>query len=97
MSEFHAEAPQATASEGLAQGLYVAAKAEFESATLRVKGDQSTNEPPRPTIFRAVLKQRADDESRKGRAFPRGRTNESEGAMLQSLLEEVEDGLEDED
>jgi len=33
MSVFHAEAPQATASEGLAQGLYVAAKAGFEPTT----------------------------------------------------------------
>jgi len=30
VSEFHAEASQATASEGLAQGLYVAATAGFE-------------------------------------------------------------------
>ena len=48
MSEFHAEAPQATANEGLAQGPYVAARAGFEPATLRSKGDESTNEPPRP-------------------------------------------------
>ena len=46
MSEFHAEAPQATASEGLAQGLYLA---RFEPKTLRTKGYESTNEPPRPT------------------------------------------------
>ena len=49
MSEFHAEAPQATASEGLAQGPYVAARAGFEPTTLRTKGDESANEPPRPT------------------------------------------------
>ena len=49
MSEFHAEAPQATASEGLAQGPYVAASAGFEPTTLRTKGDESTNQPPRPT------------------------------------------------
>ena len=48
VSEFHAEAPQATAREGLAQGHYVAARAGFEPATLRTKGDESTNEPPRP-------------------------------------------------
>ena len=40
--------PQATASEGLAQGLYVAARAGFEPATLRTKGVESTNAPPRP-------------------------------------------------
>jgi len=45
VSEFHAEVPQATASKGLAQGPYVAARAEFESATLRKKGAKSTNEP----------------------------------------------------
>jgi len=39
---FHAEAPQATASEGLAQSPYVAAM------TLRMIGVESTNEPPRP-------------------------------------------------
>ena len=47
---FHAEAPQATASEGLAQGPYVAARAGVEPTTLRMKGVESTNEPPRPTI-----------------------------------------------
>jgi len=35
--EFHAEAPQANASEGLAQGPYVAAGAGFEPATLQTK------------------------------------------------------------
>src|SRR6218665_7775 len=45
LSEFHAEAPQATASEELA----VAAREGFEPATLRTKGAESTNEPPRPT------------------------------------------------
>ena len=53
VSEFHAEAPQATASEGLAQGPYVADRAGFEPATLQTKGDKSANEPPRPT---AVMK-----------------------------------------
>jgi len=48
-SEFHAEASQATVSEGLAQGHYVTARAGFETATLRTKGDESTNEPPRHT------------------------------------------------
>ena len=42
------EAPQATASEVLAQGPYVTARAGFEPATLRTKGFKSTNEPPRP-------------------------------------------------
>ena len=49
MSEFHAEASQATASEGLAQGPYVAARAGFEPSTYRTKGDESTNEPPHLT------------------------------------------------
>jgi len=46
VSEIHAEVPQATASEGLAQGSYVAARAGFEATTLLTKGDESTNEPP---------------------------------------------------
>ena len=37
--------PQATASEGLAQGPYVATRAGFEPTTLRTKGNDSTNEP----------------------------------------------------
>jgi len=49
--EFHAKAPQATASEELTQGPYVAARAEFEpTTTLRTKGFESTNEPPCQTI-----------------------------------------------
>ena len=47
MSEFHAEAPQATANEELVKGSYVAPRAEFKPVTLRTKGDESTNEPPR--------------------------------------------------
>jgi len=47
--EFHAEAPQATVSEGLAQGPYVAARAGFKPVTLRMKGVESTNAPPRLT------------------------------------------------
>ena len=47
--EFHAEASQATASAELAQGPCVAARAGFEPMTLRTKGAESTNEPPRPT------------------------------------------------
>jgi len=46
--EFHAEAPRATVSEGLAQGPYVAARARVEHMTLRTKGIDSTNAPPRP-------------------------------------------------
>ena len=48
MAEFHIKAPQATASEGLAQGPYVAATVGFEPATFRTKGDESTDEPPQP-------------------------------------------------
>ena len=50
VSEFHAEAPQATASEGLAQGPDVAAIEGFEPMTLRTKGVKSTNEPPCSSI-----------------------------------------------
>ena len=46
VSEFHAEAPQATVSGGLAQGPYVVARAGVEPMTLRTKGVDSTNEPP---------------------------------------------------
>ena len=34
------------ASEGLAQGPYVAARVGFEPATLRTQGTEPTNEPP---------------------------------------------------
>src|SRR6218665_2289853 len=44
----HAEVLQATISEGLAQGSYVVARAEFEPTTLRSKGIDSTNVPPCP-------------------------------------------------
>ena len=37
MPEFHAGAPQATVSEGLAQGPYVTARAGVEPMTLRLK------------------------------------------------------------
>ena len=50
MPEFHAETPQATMSEGLAQGPYVAARAGVKPMTLRTKGVDSTKAPPRPTI-----------------------------------------------
>ena len=48
MPEFHAEAPQAIVSEGLAQGPYVAARVEVEPMTLRKKGVDSTNAPHTP-------------------------------------------------
>ena len=51
MSKFHAKAPQVTASEGPAHGPYEAAKAAFESMTIRTKGVESTNESPRPTMM----------------------------------------------
>jgi len=38
VSEFHAQVPQAAASEGLAQGSNVAARAGFEITTIRMKG-----------------------------------------------------------
>jgi len=49
--EFHAEAPQATASEGLAKGPYVAARVGVELMTLRTKGVDSANAPPTPHNF----------------------------------------------
>src|SRR6218665_3964219 len=52
VSEFHAEAPQATVNEGLAQGLYAQVRGRFEPATLRTKGIDSTNEPPCSMISR---------------------------------------------
>src|SRR6218665_648770 len=51
VSEPHAEALQATASEGLAQGPYVAASIAFEPATLRMQDAEHTTEPSRPTII----------------------------------------------
>ena len=44
-----AEVLQAIASEGFAQGTYVAARVRFDPATLRTKGAELTTEPPRPT------------------------------------------------
>ena len=49
MSEFLAESPQPTASEGLSKGPYMVARAGSEPITL-TKGDESTNEPPRPEV-----------------------------------------------
>jgi len=42
---------QATAIEGLATGPYVAARMEFEPATLGTKGTEPNTEPPRPSFF----------------------------------------------
>ena len=50
VSKFYTEASHLTVSEGLAQGTYVAARVGFEPTTLRTKGDESINEPPRPAI-----------------------------------------------
>src|SRR6218665_2103672 len=50
VSEFNAKAPQASASVGLAQGPNMATRVGFEPATRRMKGDESTNEPPHTTI-----------------------------------------------
>src|SRR6218665_404239 len=55
VSEFYAEAPQATASKGLAQGPYVAARAGVEPTTLRLTVIDVTNAPPRPK-FSTVIK-----------------------------------------
>ena len=48
----HVEMLQSTGSEGLAQGLYMAARAGFEPVTLRSKGIVSTNAPPCPTFMK---------------------------------------------
>src|SRR6218665_1786989 len=45
----NAEALQAIAGKGLAQGSYMAARAGFEPTTLRSNGVVSTNAPPCPT------------------------------------------------
>ena len=58
MSDFHAEVPQATASEGLAYGPYEVATAGFEPATLRTKGVESTNEQTCPTHSQAMTSQK---------------------------------------
>ena len=46
----HAEALQATMSEGLAQDPYMATRVGFEPATLRTQGTEPTTEPPCPTL-----------------------------------------------
>jgi len=57
VSEFHAEALQAIASKGLAQGhyMYVTAKAGFKPTTFQTKGVESANEPPCPTSSQAFI------------------------------------------
>ena len=45
----HAEALQATTSEWLAQGHYVATREGFEHATFRTKGTEPTTEPIHPS------------------------------------------------
>ena len=58
--EFHAEAPQATVSEGLAQGPYMAATVHmgFEPATLRMQGTELTTVPACPSASPASLLER---------------------------------------
>ena len=51
----HDKALQATASEGLTQGPYVAARAGFGPAILRSKSIDSTNASPRPTRYRSFF------------------------------------------
>ena len=55
VSEFYAEAPQATASEALAPGPYVAATAGFEPTTLQSNGIDSTNEPHTPPLRQLIF------------------------------------------
>ena len=43
VSEFHAEMPQTTVSEGLAHGPYVVARVGFKPTTLRTKDAEYTN------------------------------------------------------
>ena len=50
MPEFHAAAPQAIVSEGLAQDHYVVARAGVEAMTLRTKSIDSTNAPRTPHL-----------------------------------------------
>ena len=51
VSEFHTEAPQATVSERLAQGPYVAARVGFKLATIWTQGTELTTKPPHPTAL----------------------------------------------
>ena len=58
MSESHAKVPQGTASEGLAQGPYVASRVGFDPMALWTKGNEPTNEPPRRMRLTAVYRRR---------------------------------------
>src|SRR6218665_1668485 len=51
VSKFDAEAQHVPASEGHAQGPYVAAEARFKSSTFQTKDLESTSEPTCPTIL----------------------------------------------
>ena len=62
------KALQATASEGLVQGLYMAARVGFKPAILRTQDADHTTEPPRPTWLWRILvvylfKPAGDDDS----------------------------------
>src|SRR6218665_397275 len=48
---YHAKALQATASERLAQFLYMVARVGFEHATFRMQCTKPTTEPPCPSIL----------------------------------------------
>ena len=47
---------QETMSEGLAQGPYVAARVEFEPATLQTQSTEPTTEPPCPSRVSLVIR-----------------------------------------
>src|SRR6218665_3000378 len=61
VSELHAQAPQATASEGLAKGPNVATRAGFEPTTLWTKGVESTNEQPCPKTHTVDIRNSTKD------------------------------------
>ena len=56
VSEFHTKVQQASASEVLAQDLYVVVRAGFEPAILQSKGIDSTNVPTFPLSY-IIIKQ----------------------------------------
>jgi len=55
VSEFDAEAPQATESEGLAQGPYLAAKTGLKPTTFQTKAVESTNNAPLSYLFKVSI------------------------------------------
>ena len=55
VSEFYTKTPQATVSEGLAQGPFMAARVGFEPSTLRPTGIDSTNEPTELEVHRTEV------------------------------------------